>query len=272
MNAHVKEHAKYEGRTRWRSEWPLTLKNLFFPIYCKMCGERLLTEENGFFCPRCWESAPRIERPFCSRCGRPHPGMVGLGTRSNFPCAECREKPNPHVRRIFGAACYEGAIEAAIKLLKFHRKERLAGPMGEVMAEFAQAEMACGAYDFVVPVPLHKVRARDRGFNQSQLLAREVMPVFPNATLDESLRRIRPTRAQSTLKGQDRQANVRGAFAVAGDRYAARTILLVDDVVTTAGTVTECASALHRAGAKDVDVLAFALAGTGTPFAVRELE
>ena len=130
------------------------------------------------------------------------------------------------------------------------------------MCEFAQEEMPCAEYDAIMPVPLHRVRERDRGFNQSRLLAQEVLPNFPNARLDESLRRIRPTRVQSRLNGQARRDNVRGAFAVLGDRLGGCSVLLVDDVVTTAGTVSECARVLLDAQVRCVDVFAAALSVT----------
>ena len=242
-------------------DWALALKNLILPIFCKQCGVSLPTEENGFFCPTCWESSPRVERPFCSRCGRPHPVRIGFGTQSNFPCARCRETPNPAIRRVYGAALYDGAIETAVKLLKFHDRRRLAEPLGDLLADFALEEMDCAAYGLIVPVPLHRVRLRARGFNQATLIAEAVAGAFPGARLDQdSLRRIRPTRAQSRLESSARLANVRGAFAVEGDDCAGETILLIDDVVTTMGTVTECARVLRRAGAEQVDVLAAALA------------
>lgn len=248
---------------RLSSEWSLTLRNLFLPIYCKQCGERILTDENGYFCATCWEQSPRIERPFCPLCGRPHVGAVGMGTRSNFRCGPCSATPwdRPY-RRILGAAVYEGAVEEAVKLLKFHDKPRLAGPLAELMGDSAREELDCTAYDLLVPVPLHRVRRRTRGFNQSQLLALQLLPVFPNARLDESLERVRPTRVQSKLGNEaERRANVQGAFAVRLDGdVQGKTVLLVDDVITTGGTVSECASALRAAGALAVDVLAAALA------------
>ena len=246
-----------------REEWALTIKNVFLPMFCNACGCRLLTEENGYFCPTCWEVSPRVQRPFCSVCGRPHGGVLGFGGLSNFPCADCREQTARgalRFRRTYGAALYDGAVKEAIKLLKFHKKQRLARPLGEVMADFAAREMECEAYDFIVPVPLHKVRERDRGFNQSRLLAQWVLPVFPNARIDESLRRIRPTCVQSRLKtAAERWANMIGAFAVIGDRLAGARVLLVDDVVTTSGTVSECSAALCRASVASVDVFAAAL-------------
>ena len=250
------------GSSRASGEWFLAFKNLFFPIFCKQCGFRLLTDENGFFCPVCWELSPRIRRPFCSRCGRSHPGAVGFGTLSNFPCADCRERPNPKIRRILGAALYDGAVREAIKLFKFYDKQRLARPLGALLEEFVWEELDRESYDLLLPVPLHPVRERLRGYNQSRLLAENVVHAFPNAHLDNSLRRIRPTRTQSLLKGEARRNNVKGAFAVLGDSCQKKRILLVDDVVTTASTVTECAATLLRAGAAHVDVLAVALAAS----------
>jgi len=241
--------------------WRPALLNLLLPMYCRQCGVRLLTEENNFFCPACWEAAPRIERPFCTCCGKPHQKMVGLGSPVNFPCAACREKPNPHVRRIWGTVQYDGAISLAIRLFKFQGKQKLREPLAALMVEFALREMPPDGYDCIVPVPLYKTRRRERGFNQSLLLA-EVLArdAFPGAALDESLKRIRPTRAQSRLKPEQRTLNVRGAFAVAGEALKGKRVLLVDDVITTGDTITECAKALRRAGAQEVDAFAVALA------------
>jgi len=243
-------------------EWVAAAKNVAMPIFCKQCDRRLLTDENGFYCPECWERSPRIERPFCTVCGRPHPGAIGFGGLANFPCADCRTRgPHRPIRRTYGAARYDGAIAEAIKLFKFHDKPRLAAPLGVLLREFAQTEMDCAAYDVLTPVPLHRVRERERGFNQSRLLAMAVLNVFPHATLDERLTRIRPTRVQSRLTGeQERRSNIKGAFAVIGQDFGGKTVLLIDDVVTTGGTVDECAKALLRAKAAAVDVLAVALA------------
>lgn len=234
--------------------------NIFLPVYCRICGDRILNKENGFFCPLCWESSPRVERPFCTRCGRPHQRMVALGAQSNFPCADCRERPDRHLDRVWGAAHYEGAVALAEKWLKFHDRPALAPALAELMLEFAAREMDSGIYDVLVPVPLHRVRRRQRGYNQSELLARGLPAAFADAVIDLSLQRIRPTHAQSSLARDERARNVRGAFAVQGDSIAGKRVLLIDDVVTTGGTISECARALKRAGAASVEAFAVALA------------
>lgn len=253
-------------QTAWRHlsrdlpDWSLTLKNILLPMYCKICHSRLLTEENLFFCPTCWEASPRIERPFCSFCGIPHQSLSGLGEKSNFPCADCRKKPNPLVRRMWGCAQYEDAIAKGIRLFKFYDKATMADALGALMRDFAAREMDAEAYDCLVPVPLYPSRERERGFNQALLLTEELLPFFTTAQLDCSLYRIRPTRAQSTLKSAERAENVRGAFAVEGDSLKGKRVLLIDDVITTGGTVTECARAMKHAGALEVDAFAPALA------------
>ncbi len=244
------------------SGWTLTLKNLFLPVFCQTCGLRLLTDENRFFCPTCWEASRRIDRPFCTVCGRPQVVAVGMGGGPNFPCGPCSQRdPNAAIRRVFGPAIYGDAIGEAIRLFKFHGKRRLADPLAEVMIEFAEQEMEVESYTRIVPVPLYRVRERERGFNQALLLARAIGQTFPKASLAGSLYRIRPTQVQSRLKSADaRRKNVLGAFAVSSaDAFRGDRVLLIDDVVTTGGTVTECARVLREAGAESVDVFAAAL-------------
>lgn len=242
------------------SDWYLSAKNFLLPMYCKICHSRLLTEENLFFCLACWENSPRIERPFCSVCGKPHQGIVGLGQLSNYPCADCRVIKSSAMHRIWGCAQYTDAIARAVRLLKFYNKETMLGPLTALMLDFAEREMDARAYDCIVPVPLYPARERERGYNQALLLAEGVLPFFTGACLDTSLFRIRPTRAQSLLKSTERADNVRGAFAVEGESLKGKRVLLIDDVITTGRTVTECARALERAGALQVDAFAPTLA------------
>ena len=186
--------------------------------------------------------------------------MIGLGSLSNYPCADCREKPNRFIQRIYGAAYYDGAVSVAIRLFKFHGKTLLKGPLATLMVEFAMQEMENKHYDLLVPVPLYRTRLRERGFNQSLELALLLREAFPETAVDESLKRIRPTTAQSSLASNERAKNVRGAFAVEGDACNGKRILLIDDVITTGETITECAKALKRAGAISVDAFSVALA------------
>ncbi len=243
------------------SPWMTVLLNLFLPMYCRQCGERLLTKENNFFCPNCWEGALKIERPFCSHCGKPHQKIVGLGSLSNFLCTACRDKPYKYIDRVWGAVHYGGVVSEAIKLFKFQAKISLAEVLGGLMVEFAEKEMIPESYDCIIPVPLYKTRKRERGFNQAELLAEVLIrDFFVHAVLDHtSLKRIRPTHTQSHLSKEKRAKNVRGAFACTGDSLKGKRVLLIDDVITTGGTVSECARSLRLAEVLKVDAFAIAL-------------
>jgi len=255
--------------------WALTVKNLIWPMFCRHCGVRLLTEDNRFFCPTCWERSPRIIPPLCSKCGKPHEQILGFGPVASYPCDTCRNASPRTIRyrRILGAAHYQDAIAEAIKLFKFHDRTQLAGPLAELMLEAADRELDMDGYHFIIPVPLYRVRERARGYNQSLLLAEEIAPYFEGAAIDHALKRIRPTKTQSRLKSEaERRENVRGAFAVDnGDRLKGKKILLIDDVVTTGVTVNECAAVLRRHGVEHVDVLAVALAVKQRPLTQRML-
>lgn len=251
-----------------RRAWALALKNWLLPTYCRRCGDRLLTEDNGFFCPHCWTGAHWIEPPLCDRCGRPHYEMIGLGFAPDYyPCAACRETPSRYIDRVFGAGVYADVISDAVKLLKFGRRVKLAETMGQAMAATLNRDGPGLAPDVVVPVPLYRTRYRERGFNQSALLAEMLARRMGYPTPDTGgLTRIRPTRAQSSIKDPaQRRENIRGAFAVVDDRFRGRNVLLVDDVMTTGGTVEECARVLKRAGgARAVYVAVFALTLKGS--------
>jgi len=154
---------------------------------------------------------------------------------------------------------YEGALLDAIHLFKYHGHISVGEALGKMMARAPYDSLETGDCSLVIPVPLHPKRLRERGFNQSLVLARQVAKW--NATpLDFSaLGRQVHTEAQVTLSGKKRRANVRGVFAVNDrSRVAGHRILLIDDVYTTGSTVMECARVLMKNGAREVVVLTLA--------------
>lgn len=252
----------------WRETWAdywLSIKNIVFPQFCAVCEARLLTEEVPHFCPTCWETSPSIEAPFCSISGHPHEGAIGFDMPGEFPSAAWRGTTEAQrgFHRMYGASVYEGAVAKAIKLLKFRGKTRVVAPLAGRMRAFAESYMDTAGYGLIVPVPLYRVRLRERGFNQAALLAAAAAPAFPNAAAIDALVRTRPTAAQSrTTTPAERRKNIRGAFAVRPGiegEIAGQTVLLVDDVITTAATIIECAHVLRAAGATRVDGFACAL-------------
>lgn len=152
---------------------------------------------------------------------------------------------------------FEGPVREAVHLLKYGRRTMLAPALGALLAGGAGPSVR-GA-DLVVPVPLQLRRLRQRGFNQSLLLARALSERLGAPIDARVLRRVRGTRPQVGLHASQRAENVRGAFIVSGRGLEGRDVLLVDDVYTTGATARECAAALARAGAR-VRVLTLARA------------
>jgi ComF family protein len=172
-------------------------------------------------------------------------------------CAACLRRPPPY-RDARSAARYTGVAREALHALKFRGQARLAAPLSDLLVDVCAAAAPLLA-DLVVPVPLHPERERQRGFNQSALLARRLASRLRLPCRTRALERWRPTRPQTELTGRERRRNVRGAFSVAEPaRVRDRHVMLVDDVLTTGATVLECSRVLVRAGARAVSVVTVA--------------
>jgi ComF family protein len=175
-------------------------------------------------------------------------------------CAGAFVPTPPHVVRglpVFAAGAYGGPLADAVQRLKFGDRPDLARPLGDLLRAVAQRSgLAC---DLVVPVPLHRRRRLERGYNQAALLARSVTQTV-EARLDvDSLERLRADGPQVALGAAARARNVEGAFAVRpGRSLQGCRVLLVDDVVTTGATAEACAAALQKGGATTVAVLCVA--------------
>lgn len=172
----------------------------------------------------------------------------------NHLCGRCLKKAPPF-RAARSAGIYDGVLLEAIHRFKYNGKTSLAKPLTMIMADVFPA-IEC---DLIVPVPLHKTRLKERGFNQSLLLAKGLVRIY-NRPMDYlNLERIRATEHQINLKGKERLMNVKDTFAVKDKApFRDKRILLIDDVYTTGATVAECSKTLKKAGAKSVDVLTLA--------------
>lgn len=224
------------------------LSDLLFPPRCQVCrgaGEYPL-------CARCRAAFRLIRPPLCPTCGRPLPSLPpGRGA-----CSLCRRR-RPQFTQARAAGVYEGPLREAVHALKFERRAALAAPLGALLRPLADPLLE--RIDLVVPVPLHPARLRERGFNQSRLLAEEVVRGARRVPVVDVLARPRQTQVQSSLDVAARSANVRGAFTSRRQLRGARA-LLVDDVISTGFTASECARALRQGGALDVAVIAVAMA------------
>ena len=152
-----------------------------------------------------------------------------------------------------GVLIYDDASAKAIHRFKYNRDTTYSRPLGSIISSYSELK----GLDMVIPVPLHIKRLRERGFNQSLLLAKAVGKSHRITVEPYTLKRIRWTEPQVNLSGKERKLNVKGAFEVQKDVKGKR-ILLVDDVYTTGATVRECSKILKKSGAKDVCVLTLA--------------
>jgi ComF family protein len=230
--------------------WATATLDLLFPALCPVCEAVLGAGRRDPLCAACWAALDRLAPPWCERCGVPEATPAAGGA-----CGPClREGPAYDWAR--AGARYAGVAREALHAFKFRGRRRLARPLAALVLEQCGADIP-GDVDALVPVPLAAARERERGFNQATLLAAALAPALGAAVRPRWLGRTRATRPQSELDGTARRDNVRGAFA-ASPRVAGRHAVVVDDVLTTGATASECARALRAAGAARVGVLAVA--------------
>jgi len=213
--------------------------DLIYPPHCVVCRDA----DHGYLCPKCVASITLIEPPVCYKCGTPCQA---------FMCDECyrREYAFECAR---SAGVFGGALRDAIHALKYRNHEAVAEPLAEIMVRrFAGTGLARTA-DVLVPIPIHASRLLERGFNQSELLARILSRRIGVPNEPKVLCKVRKTAQQADLPPDERALNVAGSLAVRhSDRIAGKRVLLIDDVFTTGSTLDEAARVLLAAGAEQV--------------------
>ena len=209
--------------------------DLLYPPSCAVCGR-----EGRFVCEGCEPDLPRLLAPYCVRCASP-------GKAAH--CRLCTATP-PHFDGVTAPYVHRGPVRDLVHNLKYNNVRTSAPHLGRLMA----AHLAAGSVraDVLAPVPLHRRRERDRGYNQSALLARAVGEATGIPLEERLLTRTRDTAPQVTMKSpEERRRNIEDAFECEGEVSGA-SVLLIDDVVTTGGTMSACAKPLKSAGAESV--------------------
>jgi len=195
-----------------------------------------------------------IEPPFCSVCGTPFLS----GEVDSHPCGACLLKKR-YFKTARALGSYEGPLQEAIHQWKYEGKDSLGVLFGEWMSEGFHRYWGSTFFDLLIPVPLHKKRLRERGFNQALLLVKELGRQTGIPYRKRVLRKRSLAVPQVKLSGAEREKGVRGTFELTGkEEVAGKSILLVDDVYTTGATVNECSRVLRAAGAERVDVFTLA--------------
>jgi ComF family protein len=227
------------------------LLTVVFPSACVVCRESLSSPTAGPLCRPCWTDLPRHRDPHCE-CG------VALARGVEPPCGRCRRGLSPF-RRGASLGPYEGGLRSVVHELKYRARRRLAPRIVEALLEQAAVRRVAEPGAVLVPVPLHPRRLRERGFNQAELLGRELAGAAGLALVVGAHVRRKDTLSQSGLSAAARRRNVAGAFIVRRrSAVAGRIVVLIDDVFTTGATLRACAESLRQAGASEVRVLTVA--------------
>jgi ComF family protein len=234
------------SKATWYGRLLKPVLELVYPTYCGGCGR-----EGNLLCGECTRSFIALDGPaVCPVCGR--------WTESDAPCGECTIHRPPFERGFYGFS-FEGALREAIHAFKFEGRKDVGRALVRMVHERI-ASVAC-AFDVVIPLPVTEKRLKERGFNQSFIIAEEISRLTGKPLDHGTLRKARETGDQYTLSKKERKGNIRGAFSLeGGGRLKDRRLLLVDDLYTTGATAREASKTLLRA--KPRNVLLFALART----------
>lgn len=239
----------------------LPIINLLYPTACAICN----CKTSDHLCPSCWDKVEFLKPPLCPKCGKPFISDISLSQSPDHLCSECRTIKT-YFDKAIAVGPYEGTLSGAIHLFKYKHKKGLSRPLGKIMVDYIKSNPSLFPTEpvevsslVVLPVPLHPKRLRDREFNQSLVLAKEISKAFRIPLIIENLHRIRWTRPQIELKGEDRLMNVKGAFSLKYPKtIEGKSLLLIDDVYTTGATVRECSKVLKKAGAEKVYIFTLA--------------
>ncbi len=218
------------------------LLDFLFPRRCLSCRE-FLSPSDRCLCDRCEALWPLLSPPFCKLCSYP---FSSPETTSHL-CGDCLQEGRSY-KKVYAAGLYEGLLLEMIVRMKYRGEERLTSFLGRRLAERIEED-----FDLIIPIPLHARRLRERGYNQSLLLAREIGKVLRRPVDPFLMIKERNTLPQMSLKGEERRKNLRGVFGVKRpDKIKDKNILLVDDVFTTGTTMEMASRELLKAGATEI--------------------
>lgn len=231
-----------ENILRPENQWWHRILDLLLPPRCVLCG---LPSGSTGICGPCKSDLPWAG-PQCHQCGLPLPAA------RDQACGQCLQRPPPFSRTV-SPLQYRFPADRLVRALKFHRRLAEGRVLSHLLCEYIVAE-GITLPNMLIPVPLHRMRMIKRGFNQAFELGSYAGRVLGIPHFATGLRRKRNTRAQSGLNRKQRRSNVRGAFYWHGHAKPGRHVALIDDVMTTGTTVSECTRVLKKAGAQRVDV------------------
>jgi ComF family protein len=223
---------------------------LFYPEICQICRAEKAAAAASYICETCRSGIRYIEAPFCDCCGLPFQGDITVA----FECANCHDQ-QLHFRAARAAVELTGPLQEIVHRYKYNHAAWFEPFLANLLITHAQPVLAQSQWDYIVPIPLHWLKLRERSFNQSLRLARHLSRATGIPVHNRLLKRTQPTSTQTRLSRAERTENVKRAFAYrGGKKLSGEKIILLDDVLTTGATASACAKLLVQNGASVVDV------------------
>ena len=220
-----------------------------YPQHCAICKQHLKKEERDV-CEVCWNSLVTLPDPFCPYC---RSFYEPRDTRCSFCESAGRTIEDHKIALVRSLGRFDDYYKELIHRFKYGKKIPLGKRLARRLGGTVNGDYTFLESDFLIPVPLHKSRYRERGFNQSEIVAQEISKITGISVLKSGLKRRKNTKDQTNLSPEQREENVRGAFTVTeSERMNGKKIILVDDVITTGATLSECAHVLKQAGAEKI--------------------
>ena len=222
------------------------VSSLFFPNRCIFCNG--LIDPFDDYCEICAEQIPFIKGEICTHCG------------SKKEDCQCDKKKSVNYYAVAAPLYYEGEVKSCIQRFKFKDERNISKPLAKLMYKTLKDNFSDLSFDYVTYVPMFRKRERERGFNQSRLLAREISELSGITFADKMLVKLYDTDNQHECSGLERTGNLIGVFDVDGKTdITDKTVLLIDDVKTSGATLNECGKMLYLNGAKSVICLTAAV-------------
>lgn len=212
--------------------------DLIYPPKCIICDNIIEFGSKNFLCSDCDDLFEAIDSQRCKKCSRP----INYG---NF-CSICNTKKFLFNKN-YSLFLYDELISDLIHRFKFKNHPAIGKGLGKIMADRINFDLP-EKMDYIIPVPIHKIRRRARGFNQAEILAREISKKLNLPVRNNILKRVKNTKPQWHLNSHERENNLLGAF-ISKD-VSGKNIILIDDIFTTGSTINKCAEVLMNAGAK----------------------
>lgn len=206
-------------------------------------------------CDSCRKKIKKISEPRCKRCGRP------IRSKEQEFCHDCQNKKHIY-KEGMAVYLYKGEVRKAVHRMKFQNQRVYARIFGRLMAKEAEEKIQRWGAEAVIPVPMYRKKQRLRGYNQAELLAREITDQRNLPLICDLVLRVKNTKPQKELEGKDREENLKKAFIITKNDVKLRKILIVDDIYTTGSTVDAIAEVLKKSGVEEIYFLSLCIGGS----------